>query len=251
MTALPSAPARVAGPRAAKAALRILRTGLLVFCISFVFFGGVVSETIMAALPCQPHADARTGSCAAPAQWLANRIAPFLSAQTIGDYPFIFLLAFWELLLLWLAAMVWAQWRWKHPRTAAARRPRAVRPAASPAEVVRRMVQASYWLLLAGFTVFCLAFATPFLGAHVAREILLQLGCAPGTFDPFTTPCMSAPGFWTPRLQPFLIPILGQFLSPVWLVWKFYDVLIAWLGAIAALAAWRSYLARRTPGTGL
>ena len=107
------------------------------------------------------------------------------------------------------------------------------------------MVLVSYWSLLAGLAVFCVAFATPFLGSHVAREILLQMGCSPGTFDPFTTPCMSAPGFWTPRLQPFLIPILGQFLSPIWLVWKFYDVLIAWLAAIGLMSALTRYLARR------
>lgn len=240
-------PVRASGLRTSEIVFRILRTGLVLFCISFIFFGGVVAEAITSALPCQPHADQTISSCPAPLNWLAQGISPFLSAQTILDYPFIFLQSFWVFILLWLAAIVWARWTSTRLPQVAAAVPlsRPVATPASPYQTAHRILQWSFWLLLTGFIAFCVALGTPFLGSHVAREILLQMDCSPGTFDPFTSPCTSAPGFWTPRLLPFLIPILGQFLSPVWLVWKFYDVLILWLVAIGLVSALRRHVAHR------
>ena len=225
---------------------QMLRTGLVLFCISFIFFGGVVAEAITSALPCQPHADQTIRSCPAPVNWLAQSISPFLSAQTIFDYPFIFFQGFWAFILLWLAAIAWARWASIRPPKVAAVAPQSkpVATPASPYQTAHRILQLSFWLLLTGFIAFCIALGMPFLGSHVAREILLQMDCSPGTFDPFTSPCTSAPGFWTPRPLPFLIPILGQFLSPIWLVWKFYDVLIVWLVTIGLVAMLRRHVAR-------
>jgi hypothetical protein len=79
----------------------------------------------------------------------------------------------------------------------------------------------------------------------VSREILQALGCNPGTFDPLVSACMSRPGFWTPRLQPFLLPLLGQLGSPLWLFWQFGDVLIYWSATIAAVLALKVYVAHR------
>lgn len=235
-----------AAPRSSRIVFQTLRTGLLLFCISFIFFGGVVAEAITSAFPCQPHADDRVSSCPAPLNWLAQHLSPFLSAQTIFDYPFIFLHSFWATTLLWLMAIAWARWASLRPPKVAAAAPAAKPVAVSPYQTSDRILHISFWLLLMGLIAFCIALGTPFLGSHVAREILLHMGCSPGTFDPFTTPCMSAPGFWTPRLRPFLIPILGQFLSPIWLVWKFYDVLILWLLAIGLVSTLKRHIAGRT-----
>jgi hypothetical protein len=79
----------------------------------------------------------------------------------------------------------------------------------------------------------------------VAREILQALGCSPGTFDPLVSACMSKPGFWTPRLQPFLLPFLGQLGSPLWLFWQFGDVLVYWSATIALVLAAKVYVASR------
>jgi hypothetical protein len=79
----------------------------------------------------------------------------------------------------------------------------------------------------------------------VAREILQVLGCNPGTFDPLVSACMSNPGFWTLRLQPFLLPILGQLGSPLWLFWQFGDVLVYWFAATALVLAAKVYVASR------
>lgn len=247
MKASRSRPVRAATPRPSRIVFQILRTGLVLFCISFIFFGGVVAEALTSALPCQPHADYRISSCPAPLNWLAQSMSPFLSAQTILDYPFIFLHSFWAFILLWLMAIAWARSVSMRPQKVVAAAPPAKLVAASPYQTPHRILQVSFWLLLAGLIAFCIALGTPFLGSHVAREILLLMGCSPGTFDPFTSPCTSAPGFWTPRLLPFLIPILGQFLSPIWLVWKFYDVLILWLVAIGLVSLLKQYVADRMP----
>ncbi|MEO8023390.1 hypothetical protein [Polaromonas sp.] len=245
MKASRSLPAAGNGLRPSRIAFQILRTGLVLFCIAFIFFGGVVSEGLLSALHCQPHADYRVSSCPAPVNWLAQNISPFLSAQTILDYPFIFLHSFWALILLWLGVIAWARWAAMQPRKVATVAPAARPVATSPDQSAHHVLRISFWLLLTGLIAFCIALGTPFLGSYTAREILLQMGCSPGTFDPFTSPCTSAPGFWTPRLLPFLIPILGQFLSPIWLVWKFYDVLIAWLAVIGLVAALRRHVASR------
>lgn len=224
---------------------RALAWGLLVFCTGFAFFGGVISETIMAGLNCRPHTDPQVSGCPFPWNGLALKIAPFLSAQSIADYPFMLLDGFWGLILAWSAAMGLARWGGKHPGKAAALR-RALTPAApSRGRILQLFLQGGFWTLLAGITAFCIAFGTPFLGSHVAREILQAMGCVPGTFDPFTSPCMSSPGFWTPRLKPFLIPLMGQWLSPFWLVRQFGDVLILWLALTAGAYALKRHMARR------
>ncbi|MGC1176114.1 hypothetical protein [Polaromonas sp.] len=245
MKASRSRPARGSGPRLSRIVFQLLRTGLLLFCISFIFFGGVVAEAITAALPCQAHPDYRVSSCPAPLNWLAQSMSPFLSAQTILDYPFIFLHSFWAFILLWLTAIARARWASMRPPKVLVAAPSAKQAAALPYQTPHRILQISFWFLLLGLIAFCIALGTPFLGSHVAREILLQMGCSPGTFDPFTSPCTAAPGFWTPRLLPFLIPILGQFLSPIWLLWKFYDVLILWLLAIGLVSLLRQHIAGR------
>lgn len=236
---------RGSAPRFSRIVFQLLRMGLLIFCISFIFFGGVVAEAITSVLPCQPHADYRVSSCPAPLNWLAQSLSPFLSAQALLDYPFIFLHSFWGFILLWLAAIAWARWASMLPPKVVVAAPLARQAATLPYQTPHRILQISFWVLLLGLIAFCIALGTPFLGSHVAREILLQMGCSPGTFDPFTSPCTSAPGFWTPRLLPFLIPILGQFLSPVWLLWKFYDVLILWLLAIGLVSLLRQHIAGR------
>jgi hypothetical protein len=57
---------------------------------------------------------------------------------------------------------------------------------------------------------------------------------------------MSSPGFWTPRLKPFLIPLMGQWLSPFWLVRQFGDVLILWLALTVGAYALKRHITRRT-----
>jgi hypothetical protein len=225
---------------------RALAWGLLVFCTGFTFFGGVISETIMAGLNCRPHTDAQISGCPFPWNALALRIAPFLSAQNITDYPFILLDGFWGLILAWVAAIGLARWASKYPGKAAVLR-RALAPAAiSRGQVFHLFLRGGFWALLTGFIAFCIAFGTPFLGSLVAREILQAMGCTPGTFDPFTSPCMSSPGFWTPRLKPFLIPLMGQWLSPFWLVRQFGDVLILWLALTVGAYALKRHITRRT-----
>lgn len=104
-----------------------------------------------------------------------------------------------------------------------------------------------------GLILFCLCFAM--VGGTVAERLLelLQcqpqgaLGCSPGSFDPFSSPCMSAPGFWAHRLALYVIPLAGPLLAPVWLVMAFWDVLLAW--ALLTVAAYflQTHLATRAP----
>lgn len=104
-----------------------------------------------------------------------------------------------------------------------------------------------FWgLLLVGFVVFCLALGVPIVGNQNARTVMESLGCSPGTFDPFSSPCMKAPGFWTPRLTLYFIPLAGPLLAPVWLVMGFWDVLLGWLVLIGATFALKSHLSQLT-----
>ena len=223
---------------------RALVWGLILFCLSFAMIGGVIAEKALEALNCQFHTDPRTGTCSFLQHALASRLALFLSAQTPLDYPFMLLRSFWWLILVWLAAIGWSRHAYQHPRKAIA----ALRaPAAAAVPMQRRLhqvLQASFWLLLLGLVAFCIAFGTPFLSTYVSREILQALGCNPGTFDPLVSACMSRSGFWTPRLQPFLLPLLGQLGSPLWLFWQFGDVLIVWVILIAVVFALKTYVAR-------
>jgi hypothetical protein len=224
---------------------RALVWGLLLFCISFSLLGGVIAEQIMAMLNCQPHADYRTGSCSFLLNALASRIAPFLSAQTPLDYPFMLLHGFWGLILVWLVAIGLSRHAYQNPRKRAPAAPARVPRARSLPHTLHQCLQASFWILLVGLIAFCIAFGTPFLGTYVSREILQALGCSPGSFDPMASACMSAPGFWTTRLQPFLVPFLGQLGSPLWLFWQFGDVLIVWVVVIAVVLALKLYVAER------
>ncbi|MEO7886914.1 MAG: hypothetical protein ABI893_11585 [Polaromonas sp.] len=222
--------------------------GLLLFCISFALIGGVIAEQLMAGLGCQYHADPRVGSCSFLQHALASRLAPFLSANTPLDYPFMLLRGFWGLILVWLVAIGLSRHAWQNPRQATTAIPathRRVRVNASPLQTLHQCLQVAFWILLVGLVTFCIAFGTPFLATHVSREILQALGCSPGTFDPLVSPCMSNPGFWTPRLQPFLLPLLGQLGSPLWLFWQFGDVLMAWVGVIAIVLGLKVYVAHR------
>jgi hypothetical protein len=216
---------------------------LLLFCISFALIGGVIAEQAMLALNCQYNADLRAGSCSFLQNALASRFAPFLSAETPLDYPFMLLRNFWGLILVWLTAIGFARHAYLNPRQAAPRRV-PVRTM-SPQQKLHQFLNASFWILLIGLGAFCIAFGTPFLSTYVAREILQALACSPGSFDPLVSACMSNPGFWTPRLQPFLLPILGQLGSPLWLFWQFGDVLIYWSATIALVLAAKVYVASR------
>jgi len=224
---------------------RALVWGLFLFCVSFALIGGVIAEQLLAALHCQFHADPRAGTCSFFQNSVASRLTPFLAAQTPLDYPFLLLRSFWGLILAWLLAIGWSRHAYQNPRKAIAA-PRA--PAATAVSLQRRLhqfLQASFWILLLGLIAFCIALGTPFLGTYVSREILQALGCSPGTLDPLVSACMSRPGFWTPRLQPFLLPFLGQLGSPLWLFWQFGDVLILWVAVIAVVLALKIYVAHR------
>ena len=228
---------------------RALVWGLFLFCISFAMTGGVVAEQIMAGLNCQYRADPRAGTCSFVQNALASRLTPFLSAETPLDYPFMLLRNFWGLILAWLAAIVFARHRYQAPRQVTAARRAPARAAISLQQRLHQLLQASFWILLVGLVIFCIAFGTPFLGTYVSREILQALGCSPGSFDPLVSACMSNPGFWTPRLQPFLLPFLGQLGSPLWLFWQFGDVLMAWLALIGIVIALKVYVAHRIAAT--
>lgn len=227
---------------------RALVWSLLLFCISFALMGGVIAEQAMAALNCQYNADPRARSCPFLQNALASRFAPFLSAETPLDYPFMLLRGFWGLILVWLAAIGFARHAYQNPRKRAIA-PLALAPTISTAgslqQTLHRVLQASFWILVVGLVLFCLAFGTPLLGTYVSREILEALGCSPGSFDPLVSACMSKPGFWTQRLQPFLLPFLGQLGSPLWLFWQFGDVLVAWVALIGIVIALQVYVAHR------
>lgn len=231
--------------RPPSAIYRALVWGLLLFCISFALTGGVIAEQAMVALNCQYNADARAGSCSFLQNALASRLVPFLSAETPLDYPFMLLRNFWGLILVWLVAIGFSRHAYLNPRPATATRRAPARTAISPQQRLHRFLHASFWILLVGLASFCIAFGTPFLSTYVSREILQALGCSPGSFDPLVSACMSRPGFWTPRLQPFLLPLLGQLGSPLWLFWQFGDVLIAWCALITVVLALKLYVAHR------
>lgn len=214
---------------------KILQWGLILFCLSFAIVGGVLAERMLELLHCQPHSNPDLRSCA----WLPNalglKLTPFLAAGGISDYPFVLLHNFWALIALWLAALGALHWAERHPaRAAAALGSLAPRQRITGADLLRWLACSAFWLLLLGLIGFCIAFGTPLLGNQVAREVLAALGCSPGTFDPFSSPCMSAPGFWTHRLALYVIPLAGPLLAPVWLVMAFWDVLIAWMLLTAA-----------------
>ncbi|AYQ30081.1 MULTISPECIES: hypothetical protein [unclassified Polaromonas] len=231
--------------RPPSATYRVLVWGLLLFCISLALVGGVVAEQVMAALNCQYRADPRTGSCSFLQHALASGFAPFLSAETPLDYPFMLLRNFWGLILVWLAAIAWSRHAWLNPRQAPATRRAPVPTAISLQQGLHKVLHASFWILLVGLIAFCIAFGTPFLSTWLAREILQTLGCSPGSFDPLVSACMSKLGFWTPRLQPFLLPFLGQLGSPLWLFWQFGDVLVYWFALTALVLALKVYVASR------
>lgn len=224
---------------------RALVWSLFLFCVSFAMVGGVIAEHMMTLLNCQPHADIRAGSCSLLKNALALRLTPFLSADTPLDYPFMLLRNFWGLILAWLAAIAWSRHAWQNPGPRSDARHTPVPAAISLQQGLHRVLHAGFWILLIGLIAFCIAFGTPFLSTYLAREILQALGCSPGAFDPLVSACMSHLGFWTPRLQPFLLPFLGQLGSPLWLFWQFGDVLIAWCALIAAVLALKAYVAHR------
>lgn len=227
---------------------KTLQWGLILFCLVFSIVGGVAAERALDVLRCQPHATPTLGTCG----WLTNaiglRLMPFLSAGSIVDYPFVLLSNFWALLLAWGLALYAARWADHHPATAAdlLQRWRPRRSNATPADVLRWGVVGLFWLLLAGFIVFIFALGLPIVGNQTARTILESLGCSPGTFDPFSSPCMRAPGFWTPRLSLYVLPLAGPLLAPVWLVMGFWDVLLGWLALIVATYALKSHLSQPT-----
>lgn len=225
---------------------RALVWGLFLFCISFALIGGVIAEQALAALNCQFHADPRAGTCSFLQNALASRLTPFLSAETPLDYPFMLLRSFWGLILAWLVAIGWSRHAAQNPRKPVTTSRAPVPAAISFRRALHRFLQSSFWILLLGLIAFCIAFGTPFLSTYVSREILQALGCNPGSFDPLVSACMSRPGFWTPRLQPFLLPLLGQLGSPLWLFWQFGDVLIVWVVLIALVLALKLYVAERT-----
>lgn len=216
---------------------KILQWGLILFCLLFAIVGGVVAERMLELLHCQPHANPALRSCS----WLANalgmRLTPFLTAEGVAGYPFVLLHSFWALIALWILALVALRRAERNAASAATAPPGRSQPAdpgISGADVARWAARAAFWALLLGLFGFCIAFGTPILGNQVAREVLGTLGCSPGTFDPFSSPCMSAPGFWTHRLALYVIPLAGPLLAPVWLVMAFWDVLIAWMLLTAA-----------------
>ena len=235
-------------PLTARHLFKTLQWGLILFCLVFSIVGGVAAERVLDVLHCQPHTNPTLGTCT----WLTNaiglRLMPFLSAGSIVDYPFVLLSNFWALLLAWGLALYAARWADHHPAAAAdlLQRWRPRRSNATPADVLRWGVGGLFWLLLAGFIVFIFALGLPIVGNQTARTILESLGCSPGTFDPFSSPCMRAPGFWTPRLSLYVLPLAGPLLAPVWLVMGFWDVLLGWLALIVATYALKSHLSQPT-----
>ncbi|WP_431095766.1 hypothetical protein [Polaromonas aquatica] len=226
------------------ATYRVLVWGLVFFCISFALIGGVIAEQAMAALNCQYNANPTAGSCSFLQNALASRFAPFLSAETPLDYPFMLLHSFWGFILVWLVAIGFARHASHNLRSPAAAPASTIPTTVSPLQTLHATLQASFWILLVGLIAFCIAFGTPFLGTYVSREVLQALGCSPGGFDPLVSACMASPGFWTPRLQPFLLPFLGQLGSPLWLFWQFGDVLIIWVTMIAVVFVLKLYVAQ-------
>lgn len=223
---------------------KTLQWGLILFCLVFSIVGGVAAERVLDVLRCQPHANPALGTCG----WLTNaigvRLMPFLSAGSLLDYPFVLLSNFWALLLVWGLALYAARWADHHPAAAAALLPST--GSARPADVLRWGISSLFWLLLLSFIVFIFALGLPIVGNQTARTILEGLGCSPGTFDPFSSPCMRAPGFWTHRLSPYVLPLAGPLLTPVWLIKGFWDVLLGWLALIVAIYALKSHLSQPT-----
>jgi len=231
-------------PLTARHLFKTLQWGLILFCLVFSIVGGVAAERVLDVLACQPHTNPALSTCSSLTNPIALRLAPFLSAGSIVDYPFVLLRNFWALLLVWGLALYAARWADRNPTAAAALLPRPGR--AHPADVLRWSVGGLFWLLLAGFIVFIFALGLPIVGNQTARTILESLGCSPGTFDPFSSPCMRAPGFWTPRLSLYVLPLAGPLLAPVWLVMGFWDVLLGWLALIVATYALKSHLSQPT-----
>ncbi|PJI98303.1 hypothetical protein CLU85_3123 [Acidovorax sp. 69] len=231
-------------PLTARHLFKTLQWGLIVFCLVFSIVGGVAAERVLDVLHCQPDANPALRSCS----WLANpiglRLTPFLSAGGMVDYPFVLLSNFWGLLLAWGLALYAARWADHNPAAATALLQRWLprKGHATSADFLRWGVGCTFWLLLAGFIGFCLALGLPIVGNQTARAILESLGCSPGTFDPFSSPCMRAPGFWTSRLSLYVIPLAGPLLAPVWLVMGFWDVLLGWMVLIGTTFALKSHL---------
>lgn len=225
---------------------KILQWGLILFCLGFAIVGGVLAERLLELLHCQPHANPDLRSCS----WLPNalgmRLTPFLAAGGPADYPFVLLHSFGALIALWLAALGALRWADRNPaRAAAVLGSVAPRQRITGASLLRGSARGAFWLLLLGLIAFCIAFGTPILGNQVAREVLGALGCSPGSFDPFSSPCMSAPGFWTHRLALYVIPLAGPLLAPVWLVMAFWDVLLVWMLLTAVAYILQSHLSLR------
>lgn len=212
---------------------KILQWGLILFCLCFAIVGGVAAERMLELLHCQPHANPALRSCS----WLPNalgmRLTPFLTAGSVTDYPFALLHNFWALIALWVLALFLLR-RAERNAVRAPDKAGTGHPGIAGADMARWTARAAFWLLLLGLIGFCVAFGTPLLGTHMAREVLATLGCSPGTFDPFSSPCLSAPGFWTHRLALYVIPLAGPLLAPLWLVMAFWDVLVAWMLLTAA-----------------
>ena len=230
---------------------KALQWGLILFCLVFGFVGGTVAERVMDLLQCQPHADPTLRTCSWLTNPLALRLAPFLSANSPADYAFTLLSNFWGLIALWLLAIGAARWAEINPAQASAWwqrwSPRPLATSLHSTDVLRWSVRAAFWLLLLGLIAFCVALGAPIVGTDTARSILHSLGCSPGTFDPFSSPCMKATGFWTPRLAFYVLPLAGPLLAPVWLIMGFWDVLIAWAALIAAAHFLHASLSSRAP----
>lgn len=228
---------------------KVLQWGLILFCLCFAMVGGAMAEHLLGLLQCQPHANPVLRSCS----WLLNalglRLTPFLSAGGISDYPFVLLHNFWALIALWVLALVATHRAARNAASASASampgHSQLSRAKVTGAGIARRASRAAFWTLLLGLVGFCVAFGTPILGNRMALEVLGALGCSPGTFDPFSSPCMSAPGFWTHRLTLYVIPLAGPLLAPVWLVMAFWDVLLAWALLTAAAYFLQNHLAAR------
>ena len=226
---------------------KTLQWGLILFCLVFSIVGGVAAERVLDMLHCQPHADPALRSCSGLTNAVALRLTPFLSAGSIVDYPFVLLTNFWGLLLVWGLALHAAHWAGHNPaaREALLQHRRPLRSNATQADVLRWGVTGTFWLLLVGLVGFCLALGVPIVGNQNARALMESWGCSPGTFDPFSSPCMKAPGFWTHRLAPYFFPLAGPLLAPLWLVVGFWDVLMGWLALIGATFALKSHLSKQ------
>ncbi|WP_255594560.1 hypothetical protein [Acidovorax sp. sif1233] len=226
---------------------KALQWGLILFCLCFAMVGGTMAERLLELLQCQPHANPALRSCA----WLPNalglRLAPFLSAGGISDYPFVLLQNFWALIAVWMVALIATHRAARNAASTAALpdRGKTRYPGITGADAGRWASRAAFWVLLLGLAGFCMAFGTPILGNRVALEVLGALGCSPGTFDPFSSPCMSAPGFWTHRLAVYVIPLAGPLLAPVWLFMAFWDILLAWTLLTAAAYILQDHLSKR------